>query len=59
MFEDAILGSYCLHLFNQCKFSVMHFIPIFNKILLKFPIPWGWVMFPKSWEKILASVLAA
>jgi hypothetical protein len=29
----------------------MHFFPIFNKKLLKFPIPWVWVMFPKSWKK--------
>jgi hypothetical protein len=31
----------------------MHFFPIFNKTPLKFPTPWVWVMFPKSWKKSL------
>jgi hypothetical protein len=53
MFENAILERDCLHSFNHCKISVMQFSPIFNKTSLKFPMPWVWIMFPKSWKKYL------
>ena len=33
------------------KIAVMHFPPIFNKILLKFPILWVWAMFSKYSHK--------
>ena len=39
--------------FNQV--SLIHF-PIFNKTLLKFPLPWVWVMFPKILEKISTDI---
>jgi hypothetical protein len=53
VFEDAILDMDCLHSFKHCKISVMHIFPNFNKTTLKFPMPWVWVRFPKSWKKYL------
>jgi hypothetical protein len=59
MLEDAILDNYCLHPFNHCKISVMHFFPILNKTPLKFPIPWVWVMFRKSLKKSLSDIVTS
>ena len=54
MVKNVILDSYSFCSLNHCKITVMYFFPIFNKTLLKFPISWVWVLFPKYWEKIPA-----
>jgi hypothetical protein len=47
---DGEWGPY-LHMWDRGKKACI--FPILNEILLKFPITWVWVMFPKSWGKNL------
>jgi hypothetical protein len=56
MFEDAIIDSDCLHSFNRCKNSVMHFSQFLTNIV-EIPNSMGMGHVPKILEKSLNDIV--